>query len=333
MIRKQIILGCTLAVLVFAGCKMDKEFDGPDLKDLYGKFTVVQDLDISNRSVDFSLNQTTFFTAAFSKNVQWNLQIKGLSSGAVKQITGFSSELIAENALWDGTTTSLPMFRIEDCAVQLTFENEVDTLRDTLSVVGNRINQGLLLSDFENGFPTGWTKFVQSGADMSFVVQENANAAQGNKYYDMGGKVDWDYLIGLFDIPASLYGAPRFNLNSNPEAVFFNSFIYKPDTIDNSIILFQFREDDNEDGTYSSNEDMYSFEYRPTENGWKQLSLNYADLQTLVNGAPTAAIGNGIHEPNKLLKVSLLFLANPTSGYSQSYIDYMIFTENAPLNP
>ncbi len=78
---------------------------------------------------------------------------------------------------------------------------------------------------------------------------------------------------------------------------------------------------------------MYSFEYRPTENGWKQLSLNYADLQTLVNGAPTAAIGNGIHEPNKLLKVSLLFLANPTSGYSQSYIDYMIFTENAPLNP
>lgn len=240
MIRKHIILGSTLAILVFAGCKMDKEFDGPDLKDLYGNFTVVQDLDISNRSVDFSLNQTTFFTAVFSKNVQWNLQIKGLSSGAVKQITGFSSELIAENALWDGTTTSLPMFRIEDCAVQLTFENEVDTLRDTLSVVGNRINQGLLLSDFENGFPTGWTKFVQSGADMSFVVQENSNAAQGNKYYDMGGKVDWDYLIGLFDIPASLYGSPRFNLNSNPEVVFLIHSSINPTRLTIQLFYFSF---------------------------------------------------------------------------------------------
>jgi hypothetical protein len=56
-------------------------------------------------------------------------------------------------------------------------------------------------------------------------------------------------------------------------------------------------------------------------------------MVTLVNGQPAAPIGNGIREPHKLKEVSVLFLANPTSGYSQSYMDYLIFTQNGPLIP
>lgn len=316
------------------GCSEEEEFEGPSLNDLYGSFMIIEPLDITDRSVGFSSGETTVFTAQFSKQVNWKVAIKGLSSGAMKEINGFSNALNVENARWNGTTTSLPMFRAEECAVELTFESEPDTLRDTLTVTSGRVNEGFLLSDFENGFPAGWTSFVQSGANMTFIVQNNNNAAQGTRYYDMGGTVNWDWLKGMFEIPASVYGAPRFDLNSNPDAVYFNAMLFKPPAISNSLVLFQFREDDNQDGVYSSSsEDMYSIEVDPTVDGWTLLSAKYADLQTLINGAPAAAIGNGIREPHKCMRVSVLFLANPSSGYTQGYIDYLIFTENGPLQP
>jgi hypothetical protein len=53
----------------------------------------------------------------------------------------------------------------------------------------------------------------------------------------------------------------------------------------------------------------------------------------LVNGNPAAPNGNGLHEPHKLFQVSILFLANPASGYSESGLDYMIFTQGEPLRP
>jgi hypothetical protein len=323
-----------ITALTIQGCKVDEEFEGPSLTDLYGSFAILEDFDITDRSVNFSENETTTFTATFNKNVSWKLEIKGLSSGAVKEITGFSSQLDATNALWNGTTTVLPMFRPEECAVELTFTNEADTLRDTLNVTGGRVNTGFLLSDFETGFPSGWNTFVQSGANMTFIVQNNNSAAQGARYYDMGGTVGWDWLKGLINIPATAYGSDHFELPSNPNGLFFNVMIYKPEEINNALVLFQFKEDDNLDGTYNTaNEDLFAVEVAPSVNGWSLISVNYADMVTLVNGQPAAPIGNGIREPHKLKEVSVLFLANPTSGYSQSYMDYLIFTQNGPLIP
>ena len=323
-----------ITALAIQGCKVDEEFEGPSLTDLYGSFAILEDFDITDRSVNFSENETTTFTALFNKNVSWKLEIKGLSSGAVKEITGFSSQLDATNALWNGSTTILPMFRPEECAVELTFANEADTLRDTLDVTGSRVNAGFLLSDFETGLPSGWNTFVQSGANMTFIVQNNNNAAQGSRYYDMGGTVGWDWLKGLVNIPATAYGSSHFDLTSNPDGLYFNVMIYKPEEINNALVLFQFKEDDNLDGTYNtSNEDLFAVEVSPSVNGWSLISVNYGEMATLVNGQPAAAIGNGIREPHKLKEISVLFLANPTSGYSQSYMDYLIFTENGPLIP
>ena len=98
-----------ITALAFQGCKVDEEFEGPSLTDLYGSFAILEEFDITDRSVNFSENETTTFTATFNKNVSWKLEIKGLSSGAIKEITGFSSQLDATNALWNGSTTVLPM--------------------------------------------------------------------------------------------------------------------------------------------------------------------------------------------------------------------------------
>jgi hypothetical protein len=321
--------------LVLTGCKTDDEFDGPSLNDLYGAFSVVAPLETSADTVDFSAGETVNFTASFSKNVSWKLEIKGLQSGAVKEITGFSNLLDANNALWTGTTTKLPFFKVEDCAVQLTFEAESDTLSDTLFVSGTRTYPGLLLGDFEGTANPGWTSFVQSGADMSFGIQTNsAGAAQGNGYFDIGGAVDWDYLIAYLYMPATAYGSPTFNLSSNPEEVYFNTLLFKPESLNNGIMLFQFPEDDNGDGVFTvANEDMYAIEVQMNQNNWSQLSVKYSELQSLVNGQPAAPNGNGVREPNKLTQVNILFLANPASGYANARLDYMIFTEGEALQP
>lgn len=323
-----------IGIVCTTGCKREETFEGPALNDLYGDFFVVQTLTVSDRSVDFSVGETTFFTATFSKNVDWKLRIRGLTSGAVKEIAGFSNELTAANATWNGTTSRLPMFKEEPCAVALIIPNEGDTLRDTLEVIGTRVQQGFLLSDFESGPNAQWNNFVQSGANMSFAIQTSNYAAQGSHYFDIGGTVNWDWLIGLLNIPGSAYGSTYFPLSTNPEQVYFNTMLYNPPGQTNGLMLFQFREDDNGDGVYTENqEDMYSFEIALADTGWRQVSARYADLPTLINGQAGAAIGNGVHESDKIIRVSALFLANPNSGYARCFMDYLIFTEGSALQP
>jgi hypothetical protein len=333
--KQNILIGCALACVIFSACrKEDDIFDGPSLNDIYGEFSFIQEFDIVDRDVDFGAGETTAFTAEFSKNMQWKVEITGLTTGAVKVIEGTSNVLDVTNTQWNGSTTTLPMFQAEMCAVMLTFTTEPDTIFDTLEVISPKNNAGLLISDFESGWNPGWNSFVQSGADMSFIITEDVQAAQGNKYYDMGGAVDWDWLIGLVNIPATAYGAPTFALNSNPANVYFNVMLYNPPGITNSLVLFQFREDDNEDGVFTEGEeDMFSIEVRMTQPGWQLISSQYQELPTLVNGAVSDPLGNGIYEPHKLYQVSVLMLADPTSGYSQAFMDYMIFTEGNALEP
>ena len=108
----------------------------------------------------------------------------------------------------------------------------------------------------------------------------------------------------------------------------------KPEAINNEIVLWQFWEDDNEDGDFDENsEDMYSLELKGLEDGWQTISIRYDELVSLSNGVPTTPAGNGIHEPHKLLNIRLMFLADPASGYSQTLMDYIIFTEGQELEP
>jgi hypothetical protein len=321
-----------LALFAMA-CSRDTTIQGPLLDDLYGEFSVLENFKASAATVDFSANETVLFECRFSKNVDWEIEIKGSRSGATKKISGKSNIIDASNGIWNGTTTILPMFKTEPCTAILRVPNEnfADTL--PINVLGNKTPTGFVVADFESGLNPGWTVFAQSGANMSFRIVQSDTAAQGNAYYDMGGQVPFDFLIGLLDFPSTAYQLPAYPLSENPNNVYFNVFLYKPAGITNEIILFQFKEDENGDGILQNNEDIYSMELRNLQVGWQQVSVRYSDLVTLVNGQPANPIGNGIKEPHKLRMVSLLFLAPPTSGYSQTWVDNIMFTENGPLEP
>ncbi len=333
MMRKKFSI-LALCLIILGSCAREDNFKGPALTDLYGDFSVLEALSISNKNIDFENGETSVFRARFSKTVDWELHIIGQESGAEKIISGKSKVLDSDNAVWNGSTTELPLFKSEKCLVNLILPEDSVSFHDSLSIINPKLNEGFLLADFENGLPSGWQPFIQSGADMSFFTDDSEISGQGDFYYDMGGEVNWDWLIGYVDIPATAYGNDGFDLNSNPNEVFFNCLLYVPPGITNEVVLFQFWEDDDENGNFvEGSEDMYSLELKGLDAGWQKLSIRYADLQALVNGAPAEAAGNKVLESHKLNNIRILMLANPSSGYSQVYLDYLIFTEGKALNP
>ncbi|MFN5181506.1 MAG: hypothetical protein ACK5D5_00625 [Bacteroidota bacterium] len=333
--KKNILFSFSIFLLLFFGCKKTSDqFEGPDLNDLYGSFQVMETFKCSADSVNFSIGQQAYFTAQTSKMVDWEIHIKGLSSGAEKIITGKSKSIDISNSLWNGSTTTLPMFRAEWCAIKLIFPTEQDTLYDSVKVIAPKINSGYLITDFESGPNSGWTSFIQSGANMSFQISGTTPVPQGTKYYNMAGTVNWDWLIGLIEFPSTANGNAHFPLGTNPNNEYFNVMVWGEPGITNALVLFQFREDENNNGTFeSASEDEYDYELPVNWTGWKLISVKYSDLVTLVNGAPAMPKGNKIHNPDKLMKVSVLHLANPSTGFSKTKMDYLIFTQNGPLQP
>lgn len=331
---KKILLFLSVLVLV-AGCrKEDTTYDGISIEELYSDFLLLQPLAVNTDSIDFANGEFGVFTANFNKPVTWTLEITGQNSHAQKIIEGVSKSLDASNATWDGSTTIFPMFKAEPCSVRLYIDGVSDTFEVQTAIKSTKVNQGLIIADFENGFNPAWTRFVQSGANMDFNVKSDSLSPQAGKYLKMAGTVAWDWLIGLIDFPATAYGGGNtFSLSSNPDNVYFNCLIYGVPNTNESLVLFQFKEDENGDGIYNSNtDDQYDLQVTVNWEGWKLVSIRYRDLTSLSNGQPTTPKGNALHNPDKLAKISMLHLANPANGYAHCKIDYLIFTPT-PLAP
>ena len=340
---KRILIILSLTSL-FLSCERDVLFEGPSLETMLGPFELIQKFEVSNQNVDFYNGETTFFTAEFSKEVDWKVVVTGSESGAVKSITGRDISLFENNATWDGSTTSFPMFKQESCTAELyvSYNSEsgdstitvTDALIGTSQIVVNsvKVNEGLMLSDFETGPNTNWDLFTQGG---SMLINSSANSPQGNSFYKMSGNCSWDWLIGMATIEAESYGSTTFDLSDNPNEVYFNVLLnYPQEVVNKPIVLFDFREDDNQDGIFVEGaEDAYSIEIKDLDPGWHLISIKYSDLQTLYNGEPVAADGNDVMEPHLIHTLRVLFLAPQGNGYSEAHMDYMIFTEGKPLNP
>jgi len=316
-------------MVTIIGCRKEEitQTDGPDLFDIYGEFDIVTTLAASQTNVDFAAGQTVFFTCEMTKLTDWTLSITGQSSGANKIISGTSKVLDQSNATWDGSTTNFPMFRGEVCDVMLTFAGETDTLTTTVTVDQPKVNNGFIVADFETGWNGGWSTFVQSGGNMDFNIKTDGTAPEGFGHYNMQGLVDWDWLTGLIDFNASAYGVTTLPLSDNGDALYFNALVYGEVGLPNSRVLFRFDEDENEDGSFNAgSEDQLTHEIIIDWEGWRLISIRYSDLNN-------SGSGGGNYNPDKLNKVSVLHLADPSSGFAKSAIDYLIFTENAPLNP
>ncbi len=213
----------------------------------------------------------------------------------------------------------------------MTFLNEPDTLRDMLTITAPKTNAGLLMDDFENGLNPNYVNWGIHGVNFYPDSSEHA-AAQGDYYFRLNGTVNWDWLINKMVIPPAA-NATYFALPANPSGLYFNVFIYGESKA-NSLLKFEFREDDNGDGTYAANsEDRYDYQLSVDWDGWRLLSLDYSQLLTPSDGQFGGANGNKFHQPDKITSLEILLLSDPNLGEARSDLDYMIWTTGAPLNP
>ena len=89
-----------LTAFLFISCEKDG-IEGPSLNDLFGELNIVENLNVVGDSASFA-SESAYFTAKFSKIVDWKISITGLSSGAEKTIIGKSNEINATNSVWRG---------------------------------------------------------------------------------------------------------------------------------------------------------------------------------------------------------------------------------------
>ena len=335
-----------LAILVFGFYECTKNnFEGPSLSELYSELEIIDSLQISNTNPDFSTGDLVKFYCKLNRNVDWKINIRGLSSNSFKEFNGFSSTIDSNSINWNGSCQELPFFEIENCAVALTFLNEPDTLRDTISVQGlKNYDDGIVVADFENGAPPPNTVVYKepNGANMTFFA-ENDNPLLGNHYFKMGGRVNWDWLLGSIDIPLNLpfvsSSAENFFINIgvlsgiNGEFAtnqFINIFISE------SNYPFNDNLSNNGADVFDDSMEVYKYQIKPVDwIGWELTSVSYDQFE--IKGV---AGGNNIKEPSKIKAIRIQCQACPFNSGNcpdngtievRTDIDHVVFTENGGI--
>lgn len=324
----------SIALIVFSCKRENMDFEGPNLQDLNGTFGFLKPFTADKNLVDFSKNETVNFTAEFTKICEWEIIIRGKTSGASKILSGKSRNLSVPSTVWNGTTTLFPTFKAEGCLATLKIAGVLDTFNLNIGVTGVRKPTGFVVANFEMGMNSKWTTLIQSGASMDFKIKSDKFSVEGNNYMNMSGIVNWDWLIGLVDFPGTAYSAStNYNLTSVSDDLYFNCLIYGAgNNVNTSRVLFQFKEDDNGNGAFDrSSDDQYDKEIIVDWAGWKLVSFKYTSLQHLVNGVPATNNGNSKHNSNKINTISMLHLANPANGLASTKVDCIMFTEKSPL--
>ncbi len=329
--KKLLLLSGVLVLLV--SCR-NEDFDGPDLNDLFGEFSIVEPITASQQSIDFVADGEVVFRGELSKNTNWNILLTGASSGATRNLSGFDRILSAETAAWDGGASTFPAFELEDVYVEITFPNEdnAPTLYDTLSISGLKADEGILITSFEDGFGTAWESFNQSTV-AGTIGCGNSEAAKGSCYYGFNGTVGWDWAIGSVTIKPE---TGTFGLPNSANNLYFNMGFKAIENVgpSNSFVLLWFDEDENGDGIFDeSTEDRFTFEYWSQGSEWDLISKEYASLQFDVDGNQVETNGNGLPEPSKVISINVFYLANPQNGNSNALVDHLIFTTGSPYTP
>ena len=341
---KRILFLIIPVLLLSISCQHETDvFDGPSLIDRFGEFRIKENLAASKTSVDFSAGENVHFTASFSKNIAWLLRITGKTSGSVKEIEGFSNELNATNSVWNGTTSQLPLFGVEDVMVDLIIPEE-DSLTETIEigVGGTRTYEGSLITGFETD-PGASLEFGNFQFEFSpeTGIRDNSflPAGEGEKFYFFEGtdaNVANDFFVGLIRIFPSINGEQFFSLPTTiPENLYFNSFLYG-DLTPNTIAVLQFFTDSNGDGTFTDGADQsfqFPGDYPISHDGWKHIHHSMAEVNERSDGT-----GNSISEAQlqELVAIQVLLISNANGQPNPPLpvrfgLDFLTFTKDQPL--
>lgn len=292
---------------------------------------VIEAFAASAESVDFSTGESVYFTAEFNITTQWNIEIRGTESGAIHILGGVSDQLTAENAMWTGSTTELPIFRSEPCEVILYLPDHPqygDTLM--VNVAEPKIHNGILFADFET--PLGVHGVLGNFEfELSSLTgrRNDITAGQGEYYYFMEGtdNLIGNFFVGLVLINSSITGSTYAPLpTTSPQNLYFNFMLWS-DGSAHCIAVIQFIHDSNDNGVFDEGTDqVFQIEgdFPINHTGWRQYS--HPMSETFISA----------QQLEKLIAIRVILISNqntqPTPPQAVRFgIDYLIFSEGGPL--
>lgn len=296
-------------------------------------FNVTEAFAASAESVDFSVGETAHFTAEFNFQTEWIIEIRGTESGALHFIDGFGDQLTADNALWTGNTTELPIFGSEPCEVILRLPdhpNYGDTL--TVNVAEPKVHDGILFADFET--PLG--AHGQLG-DFEFELspltgrRNNITAGQGEYYYFMEGTDDAveNFFVGLLLINSSITGNTYAPVpTTSPEDLYFNFMLWH-DGSPHCMAGIQFWYDANSNGIFddlNGGDEVFEID--------EPIPMNHTGWQHFSH--PMSETGISAEQLEKLVAVRVILFSDLSFQSMPPQpvrfgIDYLMFSEGGPL--
>ena len=331
-----------ILITISFGCTKD-EVEGPLLNEIFGNFQLNSELIVTNNSPDFSSgNELVKFHCDFNKSIEWKISILGLESGSLKEISGFSNIIDSNDVSWNGNTSQVPFFKKELCAVELTFLNEVDTLRDTINILETKIYDGIVVADFENGIPPEAIVFHQFSMNMTFDIS-NDDPLEGNNYFKMGGRMGWnEWFLGSLDIPLDLT-----SLNIPSDDFYINLGVLSgingetaTDQFINILVsesTYPFNDDlsNNASDVFQDTMEVYKYQIRPVDwDGWKMISISYDQFEVKSSG------GNNLREPKNITAIKIQCQSCPGLNANcpenmgidvRTDVDFIILTQGTDL--
>ncbi|MFN8439099.1 MAG: hypothetical protein U0V72_15930 [Cytophagales bacterium] len=288
-----------------------------------GPFSIVEDLAINAKPVDFT--QNVYFTAKLNRIKSWTLTIKGQTSGAVKRIKGYDNTVNLANATWDGSSDTTFFFRkSETCIATLSFPDTslVQSIDFTLNTA--KTHTGYLICDYES---TTMASYTDSYIGNYFDAADKATsvidllafspAPEGAKVLSFNcNDVNSSYYTGgaYHNSKGSNFGIPAFSSDS----VYLNMFVYG----------------------YSGGNAALSIEIKESDgDSWKpaQLSINWVGWKLvsfkLANATDGGSTGNKIKESAKINAVNISMNSIPQGQNCKALVDYLIFTTGSVLKP
>ncbi len=167
-LKKTLYLLFFLSLLL--SCERNTEAIGPEYKIPSADFKMLNAFSAAQNNIDFSISSEQIFTASFSENVSWFVNLKGSKSGAKKSISGFSKELNMANCKWNGNHDDLYFFRSGETVVAtLTFLGSTLSFTDTFNLVTARSwnipGKIIPVLNFESGASTFDYQFYDGPSD------------------------------------------------------------------------------------------------------------------------------------------------------------------------
>lgn len=329
---KTYLLLASFLLALLGACKhpieQEEDFLGPQISP--EQFSIREDFKALLAEVNLQ-NESQSFKALFSNKVKWFVSIKGLESGAIRQLSGTSNVLDISNTAWDGDADSTFFFRTgEECSATLSMFNNSLVQNTSFKILAEKKYEGILIDDFEGtrtdriDFSTTYTDPLDQ--EISIVLNDSSTSVQGKRSLLMSGlDADTNYWIGGVQT-ASTALKGLVSSTTDPSTLFFNVSIFGTGTNDAGLSI-KFFEDDDSSGAYeAANDDAYSYVIKVDWKGWKRVYVPYASF-----GDDATATGNNTQEPNKWTSLNLALAAFASSQKVSLNADFMLVSTGSAL--